>query len=193
MRPLRRPAHPFLPSHRGYRKRTNSRRAERPGCCLSRPEDLTDDQRQQAQQIAQLHPEITYMAAEAQAFAVILRQHSVETFDGWLQRTRLSTIRELRIFARGIQRDYAAVKAALELPYSNGMVEGNVNRPKFVKRSMFGRAKFDLLRSRVLARPHPPVTKCAHEPSSSGIGRCLAAFSPPQIRAGKFPSTRLPG
>jgi transposase len=118
---------------------------------LSRPEDLTDEQRQQAQQIAQLHPEITHMAAEAQAFAAILRQRTVEVFDAWLQRTRLSTIRELRIFARGIQRDYAAVKAALELPYSNGMVEGSVNRLKFVKRSMFGRAKFDLLRLRVLA------------------------------------------
>jgi transposase len=119
---------------------------------LSRSEDLTDEQQQQAQQIAHLHPEITHMAAEAQAFATILRQHTVDAFDGWLQRTRFSTIRELRIFARGIQRDYAAVKAALELPYSNGMVEGNVNRLKFVKRSMFGRAKFDLLRLRVLAR-----------------------------------------
>jgi len=93
------------------------------------------------------------MVAEAQAFAAILRQHIVEAFDGWLQRTRRSALRELRSFARGIQRDYFAVKAALELPFSNGMVEGNVNRLKFIKRSLFGRAKFDLLRLRVLARP----------------------------------------
>jgi hypothetical protein len=118
---------------------------------LSQLDGLTADQRQQAQQIAQLHPEITHMAAEAQAFAALLRQRTIGAFDDWLRRARFSTIRELRIFARGIQRDYAAVKAALELPYSNGMVEGNVNRLKFIKRSMFGRAKFDLLRLRVLA------------------------------------------
>lgn len=120
---------------------------------LARAEDLTDAQSQQAQQIAQLHPEITQMVTEAQTFAAILRHRTVEAFDGWLQRARLSPIRELRTFARGIQRDYAAVKAALVLPYSNGMVEGQVNRLKFVKRSMFGRAKFDLLRLRVLVRP----------------------------------------
>lgn len=119
---------------------------------LSRAEDLTPDQRQQAERIAQLHPDIAVMVAEAQAFAAILRQHIVEAFDGWLQRTRHSTLRELRSFARGIQRDYFAVKAALELPFSNGMVEGNVNRLKFIKRSMFGQANFDLLRRRVLAR-----------------------------------------
>jgi transposase len=119
---------------------------------LSRAEEWTDDQRHQAQQIAHLHPDITLMVAEAQAFATILRQRTVEAFDGWLQRTRQATLPELRTFARGIQRDYSAVKAALELPYSNGMLEGNVNRLKFIKRSMFGRAKFDVLRLRVLAR-----------------------------------------
>lgn len=118
---------------------------------LSRIEDLTQDQRQQAERIAQIHPDIALMVAEAQAFAAILRQHIVEAFDAWLRRTRYSALRELRSFARGIQRDYSAVKAAVELPFSNGMVEGSVNRLKFVKRSMFGRAKFDLLRLRVLA------------------------------------------
>jgi len=53
--------------------------------------------------------------------------------------------------ASGIKRDYAAVKAALHSPYSTGPVEGNINRLKFIKRSMYGRANFDLLRHRVLA------------------------------------------
>jgi transposase len=53
-------------------------------------------------------------------------------------------------FARGLQRDYAAVAAALEQPYSNGPTEGQVNKLKVVKRAMYGRAKFDLLRTRVL-------------------------------------------
>jgi len=54
--------------------------------------------------------------------------------------------------AGGIDRDYAAVKAALRLPYSTGPVEGNINRLKLIKRSGYGRAGFDLLRLRVLAR-----------------------------------------
>lgn len=119
---------------------------------LARAEALTTVQRDQAEQIAQLHPDVTLMVAEAQAFATMLRQRTVDAVDGWLEHTRQSTLRELRTFARGIQRDYNAVKAAFDLPYSNGMVEGNVNRLKFIKRSMFGRAKFDLLRLRVLAR-----------------------------------------
>ena len=89
---------------------------------LSRVDELTNDQHYQAQHIADLHPDITLMVAEAQAFAAMLRQRTVEAFDGWLQRTRQSSLRELRTFARGIQRDYNAVKAALELPFSNERV-----------------------------------------------------------------------
>jgi transposase len=56
----------------------------------------------------------------------------------------------LRGFATGIINDVAAVRAALSQPWSNGPVEGQVNRLKMLKRQMYGRAKFDLLRSRVL-------------------------------------------
>jgi len=52
--------------------------------------------------------------------------------------------------AAGLQSDAAAVRAALEQPWSNGPVEGQVNRLKFLKRQMYGRAGFDLLRARVL-------------------------------------------
>ena len=52
--------------------------------------------------------------------------------------------------ARHLRRDQAAVAAALRLPWSNGMVEGQVHRLKLLKRQMYGRAGFDLLRLRVL-------------------------------------------
>ena len=61
-----------------------------------------------------------------------------------------SGVTELRRFANGIRLDQAAVEAALTLPYSNGQVEGQVNRLKLIKRSMYGRANFDLLKARVL-------------------------------------------
>lgn len=124
---------------------------------LARADQLTPDQHQQAQRLTQLHPDIAHGAMQAQAFARLLRERTVEAFDAWLERSCQSSVRELRTFARGIQRDYAAVKAAISLPWSNGMVEGFVNRIKFVKRQMFGRARFDLLRIRLLSRPAPSL------------------------------------
>jgi transposase len=64
----------------------------------------------------------------------------------------LKTAKEtpLARFAAHLQRDQAAVLAAMQLPWSNGHVEGQVHRLKLIKRQMYGRAKFDLLRQRVL-------------------------------------------
>ena len=73
-----------------------------------------------------------------------------ERLDGWLQEASSSNLPELQQFAAGIQRDKAAVQAGLSLPYSNGPVEGHINRLKLIKRSMYGRTHFELLRQRVL-------------------------------------------
>lgn len=59
---------------------------------------------------------------------------------------------DMRRFAKGLRDDLSAVTAALSMSWSNGQTEGQVNRLKLIKRQMFGRAKFDLLRRRVLAR-----------------------------------------
>jgi len=56
----------------------------------------------------------------------------------------------LRTFARGIQADYAAVRAVLEGPWSSARCEGQVTRLKSLQCQMYGRANFDLLRQRVL-------------------------------------------
>ncbi len=81
----------------------------------------------------------------------MLRQRQrEERLDGWLQKASSSDLPELQHFAAGIQRDKAAVQAGLSLPYSTGPVEGHINRLKLIKRSMYGRAQFDLLRLRVL-------------------------------------------
>jgi transposase len=55
-------------------------------------------------------------------------------------------------FARHLVRDKDAVEAALKLPWSQGQVEGQVHRLKLIKRQMYGRAGFDLLRLRVLQK-----------------------------------------
>jgi transposase len=69
---------------------------------------------------------------------------------GWADRAEGSDVRELRSFAAGLRKDWDAVTAGLTLPYSSGTVEGHVNRIKMIKRQMYGRAKPDLLRKRVL-------------------------------------------
>ena len=116
-----------------------------------RPDQLTDEDWRLRSALPTLHPDIQIAAAIAQRFARLVRERLPDAFDDWLQQSFQSTLRAVRAFARAIQRDYSAVKAAIELPYSNGMVEGHVNRIKFVKRHMFGSATFDLLRLRVLA------------------------------------------
>ncbi len=71
-------------------------------------------------------------------------------FADWLEKVSASQVEELQGFARGLVQDRAAVEAALSSEWSNGQVEGQVNRLKFLKRQMYGRAGFDLLRARVL-------------------------------------------
>jgi len=86
----------------------------------------------------------------AQTFTQMVRTRQGEQLDSWLEQASSSGFPELVSFATGIKRDCAAVNAALHSPYSSGPVEGNINRLKLIKRSMYGRANFDLLRQRVL-------------------------------------------
>jgi transposase len=81
----------------------------------------------------------------------MLRQrHGGEAFEAWATAAESSTISEIRGFATSLRRDTAAVVAGLTLPWSSGPVEGTVTRVKLIKRTMYGRARFDLLRRRVL-------------------------------------------
>jgi transposase len=86
----------------------------------------------------------------ADGFADLIRKKSTETLSEWLARGEASSDPDLRRFAEGIRRDEASVLAAVTERWSNGPVEGHVNRLKTVKRQMYGRAGFVLLRARVL-------------------------------------------
>jgi len=96
-------------------------------------------------------PEVKAATAIAREFVEIVRRHKAALLDDWIVRARSSEIAiDLRRFAAGLVSDSKAVRAALELPWSNGQTEGQVNRLKLVKRQMYGRANFDLLRKRFL-------------------------------------------
>jgi transposase len=87
----------------------------------------------------------------------MLRQRDVAALEGWLTDASESGIGPFKHFAASLRRDEAAVRAALEQPWSNGQLEAQVNRLKVIKRVGYGRAKFDLLRQRVLygaGNPH---------------------------------------
>jgi transposase len=118
---------------------------------LRRPADLDESDSLRIERLCQHTPKLRTVYALIQEFAQMLRQRQSSHFDDWLERAEASGIAELQGFAAGLRRDHAAVFAALSLPISNGQVEGQVNRLKMIKRTMFGRAKFDLLRQRVLA------------------------------------------
>jgi transposase len=73
-----------------------------------------------------------------------------DRLDSWISQVRADDLPHLHSFASGLKRDHAAVTNGLTLPHSSGAVEGTVNRIKMIKRQMYGRAKFDLLRKRIL-------------------------------------------
>jgi len=80
----------------------------------------------------------------------MLREREGERLDTWLAEAASCEVAAMQRFAVGLSDDYAAVQAGLTLPYSNGQLEGQVNRLKAIKRQMYGRASFALLRQRVL-------------------------------------------
>ncbi|HET9017017.1 MAG TPA: transposase [Thermomicrobiaceae bacterium] len=94
-------------------------------------------------------PDIPTAHALVQRFRRLLRERDGGAFDGWLTEAHAGPP-ELRAFAAGLQRDQAAVRAPIVEEWSNAVTEGKVTKLKLVKRQMYGRAGFDLLRIRVL-------------------------------------------
>ena len=93
------------------------------------------------------------MYSLVQEFARLLRhrpQDAAARLKTWLVLAKASTVVELARFAQGIGKDLSAVMGAVSSSWSNGQVEGQVTRVKLLKRQMYGRAKFDLLRARIL-------------------------------------------
>lgn len=116
----------------------------------------TPEQRQETEQgwvtvVTEAQPEVAAAERLAPQFRDLFRNRNADELDAWLKVAEASDIPEWRGFAEGIQRDHAAVLAGIRQPWSNGQVEGQVHRLKLLKRQMYGRASFDLLRARVLS------------------------------------------
>lgn len=117
---------------------------------FSLPVELEEDQRSVVERLLTCEP-LRHAQELVHAFRTMVRTRQGETFGPWVERVRLSGLTNLMSFAKGLEREGSALLAALTLPYSNGPTEGAVNRLKTIKRQMYGRANFDLLRIRVLS------------------------------------------
>ena len=95
-------------------------------------------------------PEIKEAAELVQKFFHLMKNRQADELKNWLEKAEKSEIPELISFGKGIKLDFKAVEAAFRSEWSNGQTEGQVNRLKFIKRQMYGRAKFDLLKARVV-------------------------------------------
>jgi transposase len=114
------------------------------------PSDLKETEQEALVAIRQASPTADMAYGLAQDFMSMLRHREGERLDVWLGQGRASHIPELQRFVQSIQRDKDAVLAGLTEPWSNGVVEGKINKLKLIKRMMYGRAEFPLLRQRVL-------------------------------------------
>jgi transposase len=96
------------------------------------------------------HAALSEAVTLAEEFVAFLRARDPGRLDPWLLRAQDSALPAFRNFARKLDSDLAAVRAAVTLPWSTGQVEGQINRLKMIKRQMFGRAGFDLLNRRFM-------------------------------------------
>jgi transposase len=119
---------------------------------IRRPEKRTVEAQSRLDKIRAASPDLTAALDLADDFAALIRKQTAGTLTEWLSRAEVSACPEVRHFAEGIRRDESAVNAAMTTRWSNGPVEGHVNRLKTIKRQMYGRAGFSLLKARVVSR-----------------------------------------
>ncbi len=117
---------------------------------LRRPEQQEAAEQQRIAELRGRASVVDEAVSLTEEFARLVRERRADQLDAWLERAEASAAAAFRNFAASLRRDEAAVRAGMSLPWSTGPVEGEINRLKMIKRTMFGRAKLDLLRQRVL-------------------------------------------
>ncbi|HEX2909930.1 MAG TPA: ISL3 family transposase [Chloroflexia bacterium] len=116
-----------------------------------KPERLNEKQRQALALICQQVAELGESYRLTQTFISMMGERQAAGLTQWISTAQCCGVDELESLARGLAQDEAAVRAGISLPWSQGPVEGTINRLKLLKRAMYGRASFKLLRQRFLA------------------------------------------
>ena len=117
---------------------------------MTRPTDLPAHHRQHLDDLLASCAHLTVLAERVRQFAGLLTGRRGEDLDTWMTYVDADDLPALHGFVHGLRRDLPAVMAGLTMPYSNGPIEGANTKVKFLKRQMYGRAGFDLLRQRIL-------------------------------------------
>jgi len=117
---------------------------------LRHPDSLDADEQVKLKGVLARCQDLDAFAGHVAQFAEMMAGLHGDRLDTWIAAAEADDLPDLHSFANGLKRDHTAVINGLTLPHSSGTVEGNVNRIKMIKRQMYGRAKFDLLRKRVL-------------------------------------------
>ena len=127
------------------------------GILVKRPENRPEEELRTLKRLKTVHQVTERCCTLFEEFAGMLRDKEQSTEEQarsrlkkWTEQAKASGVPELKAFAVKLLQDIEAVVAAMILPYSQGQTEGRVNKLKFIKRSMYGRGKFDLLRQRAL-------------------------------------------
>jgi transposase len=120
-----------------------------------RADQLTEEQQQLLDRLAVHWPAVTAIRKEALDFRAALQGGDSKLLQHWIEKARQSEFGPIVRFAYGLKKDIGAVAAAVDTEWSNGQTEGQINRLKMIKRQMYGRAGFALLRARVL--PYCPA------------------------------------
>ena len=117
---------------------------------LTHPDQRTELQKHQVALWCEACAELSMTHELAQTFGTMVRARQADHLDKWINTAVTSGIPIWSRFAAGLQSDDQAVSNALKLPWSNGLVEGSIQRLKLIKRQAYGRAKLDLLKARVM-------------------------------------------
>lgn len=106
--------------------------------------------KEQLEEVFKKYPKLKVLFEHLKDFRDLLLTDSKGTLDQWIEKATESGIEEIGSFINGISGDKEAVENAIRYHYSNGLAEGSVNKLKLIKRVMYGRNHFSLLRSKVL-------------------------------------------
>jgi transposase len=117
---------------------------------MTHPDRLGSDEASHLRQIRDADAGLDRLTTHVRGWATMMAELRGQDLEQWIVAVEQDTLAPLASFARNLRRDQDAVHAGLTLPHSSGRVEGTVNKIKMLKRQMFGRANFDLLRTRVL-------------------------------------------
>jgi transposase len=117
---------------------------------LQEEAELKEEEKSFIGELMRSNPEVKQVCEMGKRFQEMVKERDGGPFEDWLKEALGCGIKEIAGFADGLRKDLAAVTEALRSEWSNGQTEGQVNRLKLIKRQMYGRAKFDLLKARVL-------------------------------------------